>query len=301
MTKLKIFISAVLLAFLLWKIHPRQIFQTLQAANFDGLIIAVGLGFVMLSLRWWKWHILVKGGLRICTPKQSLVSLLGGMAFALVTPARVGELSRALFFGNGTKTQVGALTFLDRLVDLFVVLLFASVGATSRVSPAFRIVLALTMGVMGLIVVRFESFLGLLRRCFKKGWLGTRLSTVEQVERNLSRGAIAQNFLLSCCMTFVDLVTFYVLLRCFVAVPFSVILFVFPLVLLTNVAPITLSGLGVREGTAIALLALFGISSAAAFNATFLSYLLNSVMPAMIGAAYAKNMKLSFSLTGHSN
>jgi uncharacterized membrane protein YbhN (UPF0104 family) len=121
------------------------------------------------------------------------------------------------------------------------------------------------------------------------------------VERNLSHGAIARNFLLSCCMTFIDLVTFYVLLRCFVAVPFSVILFVFPLVLLTNVAPITLSGLGLREGTAIALLALFGISSAAAFNATFLSYLLNSVVPALIGAVYAKNMKLSFSLTGHTS
>jgi uncharacterized membrane protein YbhN (UPF0104 family) len=80
-----------------------------------------------------------------------------------------------------------------------------------------------------------------------------------------------------------------------------VILFVFPLVLLTNVAPVTLSGLGLREGTAIALLALFGISSAAAFNATFLSYLLNSVAPAVVGAVYAKNMKLSFSLSGNSN
>ncbi|MBZ5555273.1 MAG: flippase-like domain-containing protein [Acidobacteriia bacterium] len=301
MTKFKIAVSAILLAFLLWKIHPRQILHTLREANFDGLIIAVGLGVLMLSLRWWKWHILVKGGLQICSPKQSLVSLLGGMAFALVTPARVGELSRALFFGKGTKTQVGALTFLDRLVDLLVILLFASVGATSRVSPVFRIGLALTLGVMALIVIRFESFLGMLRRRFKNGWLGARISNVEEVEKNLGPRAIAQNFVLSCCMTFVDLVTFYVLLRCFVAVPFSVILFVFPLVLLTNVAPVTLSGLGLREGTAIALLALFGVSSAAAFNATFLSYLLNSVAPAVVGAVYAKNMKLSFSLSGNSN
>jgi len=300
MTKIKIAISALLLTFLLWKVHPRQIYQTLRAAELDGLLLAVVLGLVMITLRWWKWHVLVKGGLQICSPKQSLVSLLGGMAFALVTPARVGELSRALFFAKGTKTQVGALTFLDRLVDLFVVLLFASVGATSRVSLFFRIVLGLAMGVMALIVVRFESFLGLLRRWFRKGWLGARISGVEEVERNLGRGPILQNFVLSCCLTFVDLLTFYVLLRCFVPVKFSVIVFVFPLVLLTNVAPITLSGLGLREGTAIALLALFGISSAAAFNATFLSYLLNSVAPALIGAVCAKNMKLSFSLTGNS-
>ncbi|MBZ5535885.1 MAG: flippase-like domain-containing protein [Acidobacteriia bacterium] len=301
MTKIKIAVSLLLLTFLLWKVHPRQIFHTFRDANFDGLIIAVALGMLMLSLRWWKWHILVKSGLQTCSRKQSLVSLLGGMAFALVTPARVGELSRALFFGKGSKTQVGALTFLDRLVDLLVVLLFASVGATSRVSPIFRVGLALTMGVMAFIVIRFESFLGLLRRRFKKGWLGARISKVEEVERNLGHGAIVQNFVLSCCLTFVDLVTFYVLLRCFVPVPFSVILFVFPLVLLTNVAPVTLSGLGLREGTAIALLGLFGISSAAAFNATFLSYLLNSVAPALAGAVYAKNMKLGFSSSGNSN
>jgi hypothetical protein len=296
MTKLKIAITVILLSFLLYKIHPRQIFLTLQAANFDGLVIAVALGVVMLLIRWWKWHILVRDGLHTESHKQSFVSLVGGMAFALITPARVGELSRALFFPQGTKVQVGALTFLDRLIDLFVVLLFASLGATSRVSMFFRIMLGLAMALLALIVLRFESFLKLLHHWFKRGWLGLRIASLEQVGANLRHGTIAQNFGLSCCMTFLDLVTFYVLLRCFVEVRISVVLFVFPLVLLTNVAPITISGLGLREGTAIALLAWFGISSAAAFNATFLSYILNSVIPALIGAVYVKNMKLGLSM-----
>lgn len=300
MTKLKIAVTGLLLFFLLWKVHPRQIYLALQSANFDGLVIAIVLGSVMLLLRWWKWHVLVKGGLQTHNRKQSLVSLLGGMAFALVTPARVGELSRALFFGKGTKTQVGALTFLDRLIDLFVVLLFAFLGASSQVNASLRVLLGLTMGVLAWMVLRFESFLILLRRWFKGGWLGTRLSSLDEVGRNLKHGVIAQNFLISCCLTFIDLVTFYVLLKCFAEVRFSVILFVFPLVLLTNVAPITISGLGLREGTAIALLALFKVSSAAAFNATFLSYILNSVLPALVGAIYVKNMKLNISLSGNS-
>ncbi len=300
MTKVKIAVTAILLTFLLWKIHPRKIFQALQAANFDGLLIAVGLGIVMLLLRWWKWHVLVKGGMRTNSRKLSLVSLLGGMAFALVTPARVGELSRALFFGEGTKAQVGALTFLDRLVDLLVVLLYASLGATARVSLLFRILLTMTMIVLALIVIRFEAFLALLQRYIKSGWLGARIASLENVGANLGRGAIAQNFGLSCCVTMVDLITFFVLLRCFEPVSFSVVLFVFPLVLLANVAPITISGLGLREGTAIALLALFKIPSAAAFNATFLSYLLNSVAPGVAGAILARHMKLSFKMTRNS-
>ena len=296
MAKLKLAVTALLLAFLLWKIHPQKILHTLRSANFHGLALAAGLGVIILILRWWKWHVLVKEGLHLNSPKQSLVSLLGGMAFALITPARVGELSRALFFDSGKKAQVGALTVLDRLVDLFVVLLFASLGATSRVNTVIRIVLVLAMIILAVIVIRFEAFLRLLQRYFKKGRLGSRIANLEEVGANLGHGAIAQNFGLSCSMTMVDLVTFYVLLRCFVTIPFTVVLLVFPLVLLTNVAPITISGLGLRETTAVTLLALFGVPSAAAFNATFLSYLLNSVAPAIAGAILARNMKLSFSL-----
>lgn len=296
MAKIKIAITVLLLGILLWKVHPRHIYAALREANFNGLILAVGLGMVMVLLRWWKWHVLVKDGLKEGSPKQSLVSLLGGMAFALVTPARVGELSRALFFPSGTKTQVGMLTFLDRVIDLFVVLLYASLGATSRVSPMFRIVLGLTMAVLAFVVLRFDWVVHQLRRWFHRGWLAGRLAGLEQVERNLRHVTILKNFVLSCLLTFFDMITFFVLLRCFVpTVSFSVVLLVFPLVLLVNVAPITISGLGLREGTAIALLAFFKISSAAAFNATFLSYILNSVAPAVVGAIYAKNMKVSFS------
>jgi uncharacterized protein (TIRG00374 family) len=298
MTKVKILITVLLLAFLLWKVHPGQIYGALRQADFDGLAVAAGLGVVMILLRWWKWHVLVKDGLKEGSPKQSLISLLGGMAFALVTPARVGEVSRAFFFAKGTKTQVGMLTVIDRVIDLFVVLLYASLGATSRVSPIFRVVLAVAMAILALVVLRLDWFLTLLRRWFRRGWLSSRLASLEEVEHNLRHGTIARNFAISCSLTFVDLVTFFVLLRCFVSdVPFTVVLLVFPLVLLTNVAPITISGLGLREGTAIALLALFKISSAAAFNATFLSYILNSVVPAVIGAIYAKNMKISFSMS----
>ncbi len=296
MGKLKILITGLLLAFLLWKIHPQQIYQALRIANFDGLGLAVILGGVMLALRWWKWHVLVREGLKNHNPKQSLVSLLGGMAFALVTPARVGELSRALFFAPGTKAQVGALTFLDRLVDLFVVLLFAFLGASSKVGTPFRLVLALAMALLAMIALRFEALARWLGRRFKKGRLSSRIASLEEVGANLGHKVLAKNFGLSCCVTLVDLVTYFVLLRCFVDVHFTVVLFVFPLVLLTNVAPITLSGLGLREGTAIALLAIFKISSAAAFNATFFSYLLNSVAPAIAGAILAHHMKLSFSL-----
>ncbi|MDD5541725.1 MAG: lysylphosphatidylglycerol synthase transmembrane domain-containing protein [Acidobacteriia bacterium] len=296
MAKIKIVVTVLLLALLLWKVHPRHIYTALKEANFNGLVLAVVLGLVMVLLRWWKWHVLVKDGLKAGGPKQSLVSLLGGMAFALVTPARVGELSRALFFPKGTKTQVGMLTFLDRVIDLFVVLLYASLGATSRVSPVFRIVLGATMAVLAFVVLRFDWVVRLLRRWFQGGWLGSRLAGLDQVERNLRHVTILKNFILSCSLTFFDLITFFVLLRCFVpTVSFSVVLLVFPLVLLVNVAPITISGLGLREGTAIALLAIFKISSAAAFNATFLSYILNSVAPAVVGAIYARNMKVSFS------
>ena len=58
---------------------------------------------------------------------------------------------------------------------------------------------------------------------------------------------------------------------------------VFPLVLMTNILPITIGNLGIREGTTIFLLDTFGISSEIAFNISIILFFMHSIIPAIIG------------------
>ncbi len=56
-----------------------------------------------------------------------------------------------------------------------------------------------------------------------------------------------------------------------------------PVIMLLNILPITVAGLGVREGAAILLLTHFGIAAPAAFASAFLLFLLNTALPGLAG------------------
>ena len=61
--------------------------------------------------------------------------------------------------------------------------------------------------------------------------------------------------------------------------------FAFSLMILSNLLPISVGGIGVRESVAALVLHSFGVDSAAAINAAFLSYVTNTVVPGLVGAA----------------
>ncbi len=64
----------------------------------------------------------------------------------------------------------------------------------------------------------------------------------------------------------------------------DIVLLTFPLVILTNILPVTIGGLGLREGTAALLLAHYGVSSADAAVTALLSSTVNTYLPGLAGA-----------------
>ncbi len=58
----------------------------------------------------------------------------------------------------------------------------------------------------------------------------------------------------------------------------------FSIMILSNLLPITIGGLGVREALSVLILRRYGVSDAVAVNAAFLSYLTNTVLPGVVGS-----------------
>ena len=77
------------------------------------------------------------------------------------------------------------------------------------------------------------------------------------------------------------------MLNSFQATEISLMYKVFPLTLLTNIFPLTIGNLGVREGATIILLNKFQISSEIAFNIAIILFFLHSFLPAIIGTFIA--------------
>ena len=81
----------------------------------------------------------------------------------------------------------------------------------------------------------------------------------------------------------VSILTSYLLLISFTAFNFMNALFVFPLALITNIIPITIGNIGIREGATMYLLNNYSISPEIAFNISIMLFFLHSFIPAVFG------------------
>jgi uncharacterized protein (TIRG00374 family) len=123
-----------LLGLVLLGVVLSQLDRAQMAAALDHVSLEVlGLAFVTFSLnnfiKAFRWHrMLVAQGLPL-PPKVTLAAFLAGAFYGLVTLGRVGELYRAeALIERGASVGVAmASSVLDRLLDVFVVLLLSAV------------------------------------------------------------------------------------------------------------------------------------------------------------------------------
>jgi glycosyltransferase 2 family protein len=290
----KIALTILVLCLLLAKVKPETILDAFAKIEIDWLMLAVLLGVAMVLLRWLKWHLLVRSGLGGAEGSQTLASLLGGMAIAIVTPARVGELSRVAFLKNGARIEASGLVLVDRFIDLSVVLIFASVGIYLMLGNGELLLMLLPPAIILLLLIaifKLDLFLRLGSSFIPVKRLREMVASASLGLGRLSNSVLAINLGLTFLMTALDLISLYVLVRSLGATNFKAVAFAYPLIMLTNLAPITISGLGIRETTSVMLFTkFFAIPSAIAFNATFLSYLLNSLTPALLGIYFFRRL-----------
>ncbi|MBI1745118.1 MAG: flippase-like domain-containing protein [Acidobacteria bacterium] len=283
---LKIGITGLILWLLLAKVKWPVLVGTLHRADWRWLPLVLALSLAMLFLRAYKWYALLKQSLREVSFREAWVSFLGGTSLGVLTPARLGELGRLFFLKNHNKARAGEAMIVDRMFDLSVLLIFGALGALA----VHRRLLAIIVGALTLILLFVIMHPQQLRRLFNGV---ARVPVVQrwvpQVDisyQNIGLPMFAWQLLITTINCLLDLVSFYFLLTAFEAVSVAPVLYAFPLILLSNLIPLTIGGLGIREGTAMLLLSRHGVSPAAAIDASFLLYFLNTLVPGLAGALW---------------
>src|SRR5579875_1915389 len=117
-------ITFLLLGLIFWKVvKPGQLWSTVEKLSVGHLILAMLLTIPFLLLKAMRWHLLLRAGHCRATFTEAFVSLLGGMGVALLTPARLGEVTRAAYLSEPRKLRVGALVMVDKVYDVVVLAL----------------------------------------------------------------------------------------------------------------------------------------------------------------------------------
>jgi uncharacterized membrane protein YbhN (UPF0104 family) len=271
---LKVVVSGGLLAYLLSRIHPERFLQTFATAKFSYIGLAMLVYLVTQGFSAVRWTALARP-LGIKTPfKAMLRYYLIGMFFNLFAPGTVGgDVSRVYYLvrdeemraqGHSVTTVHATMSVLmDRAIGMVVLVWLGAAGLllfpdyavphTARVAT-FLLSLGLLLGAL---------FTPLLRHLLPEDGhhLLVKLRLMFRSYRTHWR-ALLEAALLSLVVHLIQAWIHVLMGRALdLNVPYSFAIIVYPLVGTFAAIPISLNGLGLREGGYIFLLAVIGIGN----------------------------------------
>ena len=268
--------TITLIGFLCHRLDLHQIANLRQVADWDVLLIAASLTLPFVLLKVFKWHQLLKTDRAQNTYTLALRSFFIGMGASLFTPARVGELARTACFPK-RRLEVFTLVLIDKFIDMKA-LLGVCLLSLMLLAPWLGLVGIFGLGCLWLLVYTGVSLTKSAKWISQRSWLVERFRLLRQLPRRL----IAFNACFACACLGLMSLQFYLLLSSLEPVGWQVGLML-PIILVVSSLPISIMGLGLREGTAALLLSRYGVPMEAAVAAAFSLFVINALLPGLVG------------------
>ena len=293
----KIVIAAGMLFYLASSIEYGKIHSAIENANLLLIAVAFLLSFANIYLQYSKWRLTCGQVLEEKKKFKILTSLFYGFSAGTITPLRVGEyFGRAIAFKNKSIVQVTVATLIDKFFPLMIVAFVGSVMSILFFYFYYNTSIYLTLSLFIVLFTLFYFFaMLLLSRRFWDSIFFSRLkkstrfkSLMEklQVLKSLDRKYFYRMTIISLLFYFCFLLQLAILVSAF-SHNYNFINYIWAGNLImfakTIIPPISLGELGIREGASIYFLTLFGETASTAFNASIFLFIINLLIPAMIG------------------
>ena len=271
----KVLVSAGLLVFFFTRIHLERFLHTFASADISYIALALVVYLVCQFVGTWRWKILARPLGFKRSFKVFLNFYLIGMFFNLFAPGTVGgDVSRIYYLARdgesnrdtrwgGSTLNAAVSVFVDRLIGMMVLIWLGALGLVLfpeyAVPSAVRLLtfaLALGFVVAGLLVPVLRRILPndgypmvvklrVALRSYRAHW-----QAIPQ--------AIGLSFVIHLIQAWIHLMIGRAL---HIEIPFSFCIILYPLVGTFSALPVSLNGLGLREGGYLFLLAVIGINS----------------------------------------
>lgn len=281
---LKLGLTLGLLWLLLYSVDAQRLFGTLRNVRGSWLAAALGLLLAELALKSWKWLRLIRVHEPSATWFDAFRSLCVGVALATLTPSSVGEVARGGFLPFPAKEALVGKSVLDKCIELYCVCSLAAAGVCLYLGIPVLAACAAAASPAGMALLPL-----VLRRCREKGVFEFQrfglLRRILQGFAEASGGIVMSTYLLSLLFYLLYYTQVYVMFLAFGARPPLDVAFFFPVITLSTILPLTIGGVGVREGMAILLLERYAIPGALIFNAYFLLFVIDNVLTGLCGLA----------------
>ncbi|RJQ43040.1 MAG: UPF0104 family protein [Gaiellales bacterium] len=298
---LKAAVSALLIGLLLWRVDTGEIAATLGEVSWGLLALGAGIFIVTNLVSAWKWGLVIRAqGDRVAYGYLAALFYIG-LFFNNFLPTNFGgdvvkafKLSRM----TGRAAEAAGSVVIDRVTSTIALLTIAAVPALFelRLLGARMALIVLAMLLAAALIVAFFASERFARRLS-----GLRIFSFDPmgVRRHLKsfyyalhdfrrhRGTLAAVMLVSLVYQGLQIITVYVLaLSLGIEVSLIYYFLFIPIVLAVGMLPVSLNGLGVREGAWVLLFGQVGVASAQAFTMSVLSFFVMTVVSLLGGFFY---------------
>ena len=277
-----------------WKYGPPALWETLRSVD----VASLGLSFLimgstlLIGVARWRMVLRVQG-LELSYSRAAEISLVAHFFNSFLLGTAGGDVMKAYCAAREThhkKTEAVVTVFVDRVLGLWAMLLFAAIMIAPNFSlfrePKLRtaavLIVAMTVAASGFVFLAFRGGVSnawsgarhWLRRLPKGDWIERSLDSCRKFGQQ--RGFVARALALSMLLNLLCVLQFYVLARGLpgAGVSFPALCFVVPTVTCISAVPISPSGLGVRENLLVNLLAVsaMGVAATPALSLSLLAF-----------------------------
>lgn len=295
---LRIF-GLVLFVIILINFDLRRILQIITKVNTTTLAIPLCLVIPLKILQSWRWRYLLAMQNVSLSLRKSFLVYLGASYIGVITPARTGEFIKALYLRKEKNMPIGegfSNIIIDRLQDVSA---FTLIGLSLAPLLVRGIYLYSIVGIAFLFLVIW-AFLFRAETTTKKISMALVQSLVPERYRSsidtqldsffigigkLSNLRIIVPALVTAAVTAIAFLQCYLIATSLsISISFVYLAFCVSVAGLVSLIPISISGLGTREATMIALFSQVGLSSESAVGFSLTYLLVFNVFTAIMGA-----------------
>lgn len=291
-----------------WKDSFRRLLETRKQTDLWKLAAVLGLLVVNWGLEARKWQLLIRR-IQPINWLQCLKATFTGTTLAFFTPNRMGEyVGRVLYIEEGKRLKAISLTLVSSMAQLLVTLVLGVCGLLVVRAQLVQTELSGNSAVFWLNAVFYVALLGaciLTLLYFRLSWLIRWVERIPRIEKLLRHIRVLDNFnatllwkilSLSAGRYLVFVLQYYLLFSVFevelnawqVFWSMSVVFLV--LAILPSVALIT--ELGLRWKTSVEVVQLFSTNVVGILATSLSIWIINLVIPALIGSLLILNIKL---------
>ncbi len=295
-------IGLLLFAFIIARSGPMKILGVLMNIDMFYLLVSIGMIILVTILKSPKWKMVI--GLHGCDypfSKSMKVWLIGAFT-GIVTPGRVGDLIRALYLNRECKTfgKCISTVIVDRVIELLMTLVFAAVGVVLFIfwfgqSLFFDVIIVFIL--LGFVLIGLmlrKNFIRRIMRPIFNFFVPKRHGDKIRVGFHEFYGSIREIRKKSSGLAYVSIFSLFIwliqilevqvfALTLGIEIGYLYVLVVFSIVVIVELIPISVSGIGTRDAFMVFSLGLIGISPEAAIAFSILYLVLGYWINALVG------------------